>query len=78
MASGDEPSEAPSLTSNQPVPTHRLEEIATNVSTQRVILMRLLTGIEICDSIFQSVTEYEHSKTESWNSSVIVNPPSPL
>ncbi|KAL8665495.1 MAG: hypothetical protein Q9202_002200 [Teloschistes flavicans] len=40
----------------QPIPTHRLEEIATTA----------------CDVAFQFVDSYEHSRTETWNNNVIV------
>lgn len=54
-ASGDEPSDTIPPASKQPIPTPRLEEIAINA----------------CDSALQSVVEYEHPKTESWNSNII-------
>ncbi|KAL8970444.1 MAG: hypothetical protein Q9183_001522 [Haloplaca sp. 2 TL-2023] len=40
---------------NQPISHSRLEEIATNA----------------CDTIFQFVDSYEHSRTEAWNNSII-------
>ncbi|KAL8631340.1 hypothetical protein Q9189_002939 [Teloschistes chrysophthalmus] len=50
-----EPNEK-SLSSGQPIPTYRLEEIATSA----------------CDTAFQFVDIYDHSRTETWNNNIIV------
>lgn len=72
-ANVDKLDERTSSTNKQPIPSHRLEEIANSVSIHSKAMDQELTAIQICDSTFESVTEYEHSRTESWNSNIIVN-----
>lgn len=78
------PSPNPEFKTNstpQPVPTTRLKQICTDVcyqATRRIFRIHEATGSwkltesQACFAALEKVDVYEHSRTESWNTSIIV------